>query len=578
MPKPVIICAAKFGLISLAILFGLQGFFERLSHFGLSPGLALYAGQFLLFVFLIFTAGWIQNRVIRILFAVLLALGSLPTLIYEHSGSGPLGYFEFTTIIDARSALPDALTMYVGGFLIGFVGALLLAVGLMIKPPAAPRVPQFAAILGPVSGLALLFGTLMWRQGDGAAGLPPSWVGLGYASLYAYDLAQGAVGPREPVALVPVKNMVDRDIVLIIDESVAGQYLDINGPTGVRSGLMTPPLGAEVHNFGLAASISNCSMGSNVGLRFGATRTDYRRMIGTMPSIWSYAKKAGLRTAYLYAQRGGENENYMTNLEREDIDRSFLFDHLAAIDRDQAVAQTLAELINDDQHDFILVNKMGAHFPVHASYPEKFARYAPALPRNAFWTVEGDSDESRASLLGQKADWRRYRNAYRNTITWTVGAFFDRLFAGADMGKALVIYTSDHGQTFHDNGSPGLSTHCRQNPDIEEGVVPLVVIDSLRKPMRTWQDAVKTGKNASSHFRIFPTLLSLMGYSDDAVRGMYGPALSSDIRDPMTFASGFQIRSAHPAKWTMMDIGKVVRPPAADYAAMPTRVGAKPMQ
>jgi Sulfatase len=561
--------SAKFGMIAASLLFGFNGFIERLEHFGLSLGLLVYAVQFSLFAALLFIVGWIRNPLIRTFFALLLAAGSLPTLIYEHSGGGPLGYFEFTTIVDARSALPDALTMHPGGFLIGFAGALLLAVGLMIKPPSSPKVPQLAAILGPVSGLALLFGTLMWRQGDGASGLPPSWAGLGYASLYTYDLVQGAVGEREPVKLVPVKHGVDRDIVLIIDESVAGQYLDINGPTGVRSGLMTHPLGVEVYNFGLASSISNCSMGSNVGLRFGAPRTDYRRIIGTMPSIWSYAKKAGLDTAYLYAQRGGENENYMTDMERKDIDRSFLFDHLAAMDRDQAVAQTLAKLINDDRHDSILVNKMGAHFPVHASYPEKFARYAPALPRHVFWSAEEDSDESRASLLGQKADWRRYRNAYRNTITWTVGAFFDRLFASADMEKALVIYTSDHGQTFHDRGSPGLSTHCRQSPDMEEGVVPLVVIDSQRKAMRKWQDALQTGKNASSHFRIFPTLLSLMGYNDDAVRGIYGPALGSDIRDPMTFASGFQIRSAHPAKWTMVDTSKVVRPPAGDYAPMP---------
>ena len=42
--------------------------------------------------------------------------------------------------------------------------------------------------------------------------------------------------PRRPVTLVPGEPLVPGDVVLVIDESVAANYLDINHPDGVRSG------------------------------------------------------------------------------------------------------------------------------------------------------------------------------------------------------------------------------------------------------------------------------------------------------------------------------------------------------
>src|SRR3546814_9750893 len=63
---------------------------------------------------------------------------------------------------------------------------------------------------------------------------------------------------------------------------------------------------ARIYNYGLAASVTNCSVGSNVTLRYGGTRKDYQRINGTQPSIWAYARKAGLRTVYIDSQRRSE--------------------------------------------------------------------------------------------------------------------------------------------------------------------------------------------------------------------------------------------------------------------------------
>src|SRR3546814_6728377 len=133
----------------------------------------------------------------------------------------------------------------------------------------------------------------------------------------------------EAVRLVPHPAADQGDIVLIVDESIAARYLDINDPAGVRSGLARPPAGVHVANFGVAAAITNCSYGSNMTLRHGGTRAAYRRINATMPSLFAYAKRAGFGTVYIDAQRdGGAYQNGVDDRERRDIDR---FVHLGDV-------------------------------------------------------------------------------------------------------------------------------------------------------------------------------------------------------------------------------------------------------
>ena len=90
-----------------------------------------------------------------------------------------------------------------------------------------------------------------------------------------------------------------------------------------------------MHNFGYAASITNCSAGVNYTLRFGGTREDYARINARMPSIWEYARAAGLQTVFLDAQRTGRMLiNRMTERELEDIDQWIQLDGVPIRDRD----------------------------------------------------------------------------------------------------------------------------------------------------------------------------------------------------------------------------------------------------
>src|SRR3546814_5164736 len=87
-----------------------------------------------------------------------------------------------------------------------------------------------------------------------------------------------------------------------------------------------------------------------------------------MPSLFAYAKRAGFGTVYIDAQRGGgAYQNGMDDRERRDIDRFVQFDAVPVADRDRAAADALVATLHNGRRDVVLVNKMGAHFPVARS-------------------------------------------------------------------------------------------------------------------------------------------------------------------------------------------------------------------
>jgi lipid A ethanolaminephosphotransferase len=127
-----------------------------------------------------------------------------------------------------------------------------------------------------------------------------------------------------------------------------------------------------------------------------------------------------------------------------------------------------------------------------------------------------------------------------------------------------VIYTSDHGQTFHERGAPGVTTHCRANAEVEELAVPLVIIDSTANATLGLIDAAVRNHNASSHFRIFPTLLDLMGYDNAVVTKIYGEKLDSRQQDPMTYISKMVLWSDQKGELRRANMADVIHPPASD--------------
>lgn len=549
-------------LLLLGLAFGAPDIAARVAMLGVSLQLLIYAALYAFLATCLLCAAFIRPAPLRWGWALLLALAALLVDGFQAATAEAMSYDAFVTMLHSAGFADDALVQHGASIARAGIGALLVLLAIGLAPGPRRWMPRAVAPLAPLAGLAILTILLFFRGGEGARGLPAAWIGTSYAALYAIEAVTEPIPPRQPVRLVPRPSAGQGDVVLIVDESIAARYLDINDDAGVRSGLKSPSGNIAIANFGIAASITNCSYGSNLSLRYGGTRAGYQRINAAMPSIFTYARRAGFATTYIDAQRtGGAYQNGMDDAERRGIDHFVQFDDTPVVDRDMAAADALIALLGNGRRDFILVNKMGAHFPVADKYPESAAVFGPALPRGE--TANVTEMRLPENLFSGAEAWRLYRNSYRNTVAWTVGAFFDRLFGGARLDGALIVYTADHGQNLHERGDPGTTTHCSPFPEAEEGAVPLVVIGDDDR----WAAAAKANFDASSHYRIFPTLLGAMGYDREAVRRLYGDALDSARADPATFNSLFNARLGRKPIWVEVRRSAVARPPATDFDA-----------
>lgn len=553
----------KFALIATSLTLGGAMIGQRLVTIDAIAGqiayIVLYGGLALG----LFAAAMIRNGPVRWILAIMLGVSGMLIDGYQYVVGDHLTYEFFVTMVQSSRDVGDALDQQATAAIRAGLQALALIVGIGWPPRTRSRAPQ-SLLIGAAPVLVLALAAMLFvRGGDGSRGLPSPFVGAAFGLLDFYENATAHHGRREAVTLARDHPGRDGDIVLIVDESIAGRYLDINDTRGVRSGLARPPAGIAIANFGLAAAVTHCSVGANLTLRYGGTRANYHDVAATRPSIWSYAKAAGYGTVYIDAQRtGGAFNNGMDIKEARAIDRRIQFDNVPVRDRDMAVANRLATLLSDGQRQFIYINKIGAHFPVQDKYPDAFMRYRPVGARGRYGEISDTGD--RSGLSGDAQSWRLYRNAYRNTLTWNVGNFFDTLFARAKTHEAVAIYMSDHGQTLHERGEPGQATHCTPQPVAEEGTVPLVVIDWADASRAHWADAARHNFNGSSAFRLFPTLLGLMGYNRDAVEALYGPDLAASSPDPMTFDIRYNARLGRGPSWQKISPGAIVRPPAND--------------
>ncbi|WP_434569114.1 sulfatase-like hydrolase/transferase [Pseudomonas sp. Z3-8] len=546
-------------LLLLYLLRAHDYYLDRLAALGFGLATLLFGAMFVALVLALWMTAYIRQALVRHLFALAMFASAVFFEVYTRVTDSYLTYSQFVSMVYSGGFIQEAAYQYRDVIISAVAGGLLLLLGIGLKPRRRLPLPGYVAITAPLIGVLLLSGVLFVRAGEGARGLPIMYTPLAYLNLFIYEAVHNTVGPRAPVRLVRQTAAIGHDIVLIIDESIGGNYLDINTPSGVATGLKTPPPGVEILNYGYAASIANCSVDTNVTLRYGGTRGDYMRINSTQPSIWQYARNAGLRTVYIDGQNtGGKRQNLMTELEQQDIDEFVQFDQVRVRDRDMAAAAKLIELMGNDRAELVVVNKVGAHFPVHDKYPDAFMTYRPALPRGQFEEVADTG--RRDGFSGEANDWVLYRNAYQNTLLWNVGEFFQRLFREGNLDNAVLIYTSDHGQDLHERGNPGLNTHCGGDPVEEEGLVPLLVIQGSRLQTLDWRSAWAQNKDRSSHYNIFPTLLRLMGYESAGVTALYGKSLDQPTEDDFTFNYRFNARLGAKPAWKHIDLDNIVTP------------------
>jgi sulfatase-like protein len=548
--------SVKLLLLLVFVTVPNYGAWNRLERLSSSPARVLaFLALWGISVVALFFIAFLRQRFWRYFWTAVFAVSSMTALSHSLITRDYLRLADLEQLLGLLAFTGNVLNFYAGQLV---SAALVCAIGIVamsMPPPArgvpAPRARRLAGLL-PLVPVAAIAAVLLRLGGDGADGLPVQFTSPAFLAVLGLErLLSGPEPRRTEVAIAPTEAPRPRNVIVIMDESVRGDLLDLNRPGGMHSGLLEHS--AAMANFGIVSSIANCSAASNAAFRYGVGRDSPMSHLRTNPSIWQYAKRAGYRTIYIDGQRhNGALHNLMTREELAQIDEHI--QHPSATpprERDMQIARRLRRIIQDGrQPSFVYVNKTGAHFPYEGKYPPERA-VLPVLKRATL----GEDILPRTEDPAMRAS---FRNAYLNTLAWNVGNFFDTLLADLDLSNTVIVYTSDHGQNLHEDGSPGYQTHCStHNPSPLEGIVPLVVLTQVPQVLAAMREAARKNRDRVTQFNIFPSVLALIGYSPgDVARSASSELpLGADLpAGQQQFATTFFTRFGRQPVWNAIGV------------------------
>lgn len=305
------------------------------------------------------------------------------------------------------------------------------------------------------------------------------------------ELRRTAVG-RPDAATQPTNN-----IVLVVDESVRGDHLSLNGYQRETTPLLRELQEKGVlHNWGIAAASSTSSVFSYSALITGLSPDDFpdpgETRTNTSATVFQYAKAMGYTTWFFDGQMDelwGGIEDDANYVDHRIGARELMEPSLKDWDIDNGIAKRVNSLVTLSKGNFIFIFKRGIHTPYHLNFPPDQASWQPSYaPFHRY-------DIPDAERVGEIV------NAYDNSIRYNVDSFFSQLVDDYHQipNDTVILYTSDHGQTL---SATGKASHG--GTSVAEATVPMLVIGKL--PVEP-----DTGYK-SSHFNILPTLAELMGY------------------------------------------------------------------
>ena len=508
-----------------------------------------------------------QRLWVRAFWATAIAAATAVGFAYQKASGTEFGVFDALSLWSARHEAGRAMDFYASDLA---VLAMVAAGGLLVltAPPAIRHVPaqRWLSRLAwtPVVPVALIAAIILLKEGGGSQALPTQFAPLSVGLVSAVKISSNAVPERRAIGWTPGRRQA-RHVVMLVDESVRGDYID-----WTPGNPFTPELArlrSGVVDFGPAASAGNCSHYSNALLRFAAARKHLGTDVLTNPTLWQYAKRAGYRTVFIDAQSAfnrdpGKLQNFMTADEASSIDRlETMPANVPTAELDDRLLDIVMEELRSAQPVFIYANKNGAHFPYDASYPAAEQLFRPTMTDALAATANEGIARRTISSYVEAAPMRARINSYRNAIRWSVDRFFKRLFDEAALDDAVVLYTSDHAQAF----APDRLTHCTiEDPDPREALVPLFVTASSPLLRERFAAGAQASRGHVSHFALAPTLLELFGYAKPDIAGAYGPSLFERNAEPPGFTSGdiFGLFSQR-VRWHPIDLeGSYLEPDA----------------
>jgi len=327
------------------------------------------------------------------------------------------------------------------------------------------------------------------------------------AILSPWKWASAYHGPRNAVNFSSPRRP-QNNIVFVVDESIRGDHLGINGYNRATTPYLDELLAKGwLYNWGIAASGGTCSEKSDSLLFTGMTLgelPDTTFQMRRLPNIFQYAKAMGYRTHFL----DGQKDTYWlgTSYDKQYIDDWQPAPSFAVandFDIDTVIARRISEVVNGSTGHFIWVIKRGVHYPYVTTFPITTA--AEWQPSDA---AETEIDPARREQL---------INTYDNAVKYNLESFFRALAVSEWRNQNLLVYTSDHGQTLSEHGER--YTHCGTSMETAptEANVPLFIISR--------ESLSVDNQFRASHANLFATLLDLMMFPKSERQHQYAISL-----------------------------------------------------
>lgn len=407
-----------------------------------------------------------------------------------HAAVGrPASLSNITVLNAAAGHLGHALGEFRNGTLQALLWTLAIVMPLAWRTWRGPPRPGSGFLLGLLPALLGLYGAALWTRGEQAVIGFPKGFSYGFGSL-AVAVNEGVLGWRgQGGVAVPARDLRHAvpKVVLVIDESIQRDEFARQFPAGDGRTL----------DYGAAWSGANCSAASNYVLRRATweRQPQARAPLREVESLFSLARRAGYATAYVETQNvlaEAGARNYFDPRELAHVHRVVEVKGPAHT-RDGAALEVLLGLLRQPRV-FVIVNKVGAHFP--------YAHMVPPAQR----TGERMAD---------------YRAAVRvNSVVWLA-----RLRGALD-GHTLVFYTSDHGQDFSRR-----APHCNTGDDVslQEFAVPFLVMAGSEAPLRELRQGLVAYRDRLSHLEVSESVRNALGYGFDFADSVYKPPRRLDL-------------------------------------------------
>lgn len=516
-----------FLIFEVSTNYSSQEIVHFLSYTGDLKSFLRTAVYILMYIFILITLLFLFLLKKGTSFYLLMTLFTLTTLIdysyYLNGFTKGFSVHQLLVAINEKSHIFDAIqTFYFGTIKSMLVVVLLFILVYSIRKYYKKRffyLPLFMLFVSLTSG-----DYVNWKLGGYSYNYPsiikvPSIIFDAYIAGYLNT----PVHKGDKVTTAIENRSEYNNIILIVDESIRGDYLSINGYK-VKT---TPYLDSlsNVVSLGVISSVANNSASSNYILRNGVLLSelpDKEHLTLSKPTIFSYAKNAGFVNVFADAQAYENSlQNYMSKHDLDDVD-FFLTHKNEESDpiRDHTMLSKINKILQEkDKKHFVYFVKAGAHFPWQKTYPIANEVYKPALD-----TIEGLSFKKR----------KRAVNTYQNAVRWSSDDFFLDFFKRVNMKNTLVIYTSDHGQNIVENNTT-ITHGLALNPPSTMAAVPLLIFDNNISRIKEKMKNVNNKK--FSQYQLFPTLLSTFGYSNEVVH-QYGVPFWQDYNNSQYFYSG----------------------------------------